>query len=49
MAVPAVPASNQPEGMVTTNQACRVELVINAVTKPDNKYRFVSTVVNRPH
>ncbi len=44
----AIPASNQPEGMVTTGQACRVELVINSVTKPDSKYRFVSTVFNRP-
>lgn len=43
-----IPA-NRPEGMVTTGQACRVELVINSVSKPDSKYRFVSTVVNRSH
>ena len=44
---PNIPASNQPDGMVTTGQACRVELVINAVGRPNDKYRFVSTVANR--
>lgn len=44
---PNIPASNQPEGMITTGQACRVEVVINAVNRPGDQYRFVSTVANR--
>ena len=42
-----VPASNEPDGMVTTGQACRVEIVIHAVSRPTDQYRFVSTVANR--
>ena len=42
-----VPPSNQPDGMVTTGQACRVEIVINAISRPANQYRFVSTIANR--
>ncbi len=42
-----VPASNQPEGMVAPGQACRVELVIYAISRPANQYHFVSTVANR--
>ena len=42
-----VPASNQPEGMIATGQACRVEVAICAVSRPGDPYRFVSTVANR--
>ncbi len=42
-----VPPSNQPEGMNATGLACRVEIVINVVSHPDEKYYFVSTVANR--
>ncbi len=44
---PNIPASNQPEGMIATGQACRVEVVIYALNRPANQYRFVSTVANR--
>lgn len=47
--VPNIPASNQPEGMVTTGQACRVELVIYPISRPGDQYRFASTVVHRAY
>ena len=46
-ATATVPASDQPEGMIASGQACRVEIVINAVSRPGDQYRFVSTVANR--
>ena len=42
-----IPPSNVPDGMVTTGQACRVEIVINSITRPGDQYHFVSTVANR--
>ena len=44
---PTIPASNLPDGMIVPNQACRVEVVIYAISRPANQYRFVSTVANR--
>ena len=42
----SVPA-NKPDGMVTTGQACRLEVVISPISRPSSVYRFVSTVASR--